>query len=64
MGLGGGGGASYIEMVSSFLWREFSPLLDPVPELRLSSLEFAAFIIGGDPIGDLLRFGLLLLLLG
>ena len=48
---------AYIEVISSFLWRELSSFLNEISKLRLSSLKLASFIIGSNPIGDLV-FGL------
>lgn len=53
----GSGRRAYIEMVSSFLRREFPTLLNEVSELRLTSLEFSGLVIRGNPVCDLL-FGL------
>jgi hypothetical protein len=40
-------------MISAFLRREFSSLLNPVSKLRLSSFEFSGLVIGCDPVGNL-----------
>jgi hypothetical protein len=48
---------AYIEVISSFLWRELPSFLDGIPKLRLSSLKLSGLIVGSNPIGDLV-FGL------
>ena len=48
---------TYIEMISSLFWWKLPTLLDPIPELRLPSLELSTLIIGRDPISNL-RLGL------
>jgi hypothetical protein len=42
----------YVEVISSFLRREFASFLDQIPELRLSSLELAGFVGGCYPVCD------------
>ena len=48
---------TYVEMISSLFWWKLPTLLDPIPELRLPSLELSTLIIGRDPISNL-RLGL------
>jgi hypothetical protein len=40
-------------MIAVFLWGELAAFLDEVSKLRLTSLEFAGFVVGGNPVGDL-----------
>jgi hypothetical protein len=46
-------GKADIEMIAVFLWGKLAALLNEVSKLRLTSLEFAGFVIGGNPVGDL-----------
>jgi hypothetical protein len=46
-------GKADIEMIAVLLWGKLAALLNEVSKLRLTSLELAGFVIGGNPVGDL-----------
>jgi hypothetical protein len=52
-----GAGVRDVEVVASCFGWELAAFLDEVAELRLAALEFAGFVVGRYPVGDLF-FGL------